>query len=62
MQKYITKTVRQLVNCNSYETISNNSCTPCTHPAGESAVGWSCIVSSPSLLKAAPAAVKISPT
>jgi hypothetical protein len=33
-----------------------------THPAGESAVGWSCIVSSPNLLKAAPAAVKISPT
>jgi len=33
-----------------------------TYPAGESAVGWSCIVSSPNLLKAAPAAVKISPT
>lgn len=32
------------------------------YPAGESVVGWSCIVSSPSLLKAAPAAVKISPT
>lgn len=33
-----------------------------TYPAGESVLGCSCIVSSPSLLKAAPAAVKISPT
>lgn len=32
------------------------------YPAGESVTGCSCIVSSPSLLKAAPAAVKISPT
>lgn len=43
---------------------SDTSCKPIawTYPAGESAVGWSCIVSSPNLLKAAPAAVKISPT
>lgn len=33
-----------------------------TYPAGESAVGWSWRVNSPSLLKAAPAAVNISPT
>lgn len=33
------------------------------YPAGlESATGWSCMVSSPSLVKAAPAAEKISPT
>lgn len=32
------------------------------YPVGESDDGWSCIVSSPSRLKAAPAAVKISPT
>jgi hypothetical protein len=33
-----------------------------THPAGESAIGCSCIVISASLLNAAPASVKISPT
>lgn len=33
------------------------------YPAGlDSATGWSCMVSSPSLVKAAPAAEKISPT
>lgn len=33
-----------------------------TYPAGDSAFGCNCIVRSPSLLKAAPAAVNISPT
>lgn len=44
-------------------SVSPRVCVCVSHPAGlESHTGWSCIVNSPSLVKAAPAAEKISPT